>query len=170
MTFNGWLYSKARGQTEDPDYFRTELTYNYCFVFTRFGYLTWEIKVLSVNLCRDFLICQRYLKSIMASDQNNLQQVQCFTENCNKKFYINSSRLRYTIYHNNTIKKPMSFTVCLLIPFFLGSNHLILRNFQNYTKVVLMWGIFKLQDEALASLLIRPILVQANASGMIHFF
>ena len=38
LTFNGWLYSKERGQTEGPDYFRTELTYNYYYVFTGFGY------------------------------------------------------------------------------------------------------------------------------------
>ena len=29
LTFNGWLYSKSKGQTEDPDCFRSDLTYNY---------------------------------------------------------------------------------------------------------------------------------------------
>ena len=120
------------------------------------------MKALSVNMCREFLICQRYLKSTMASDQNNLQQVQCFTENCNKKFYINSARLRYTIYHKNTTKKPMNFTVCLLTPFFKDQTIWFYAIFSDYTKVVLMWGIFKLQDAALASLLIRPIPVQAT--------
>ena len=145
----GWLYSKAK-QRETT---RIVLEQSLCVYYISFSYGKWKF-YLWICIGTSWPV-----KDIWILLWHH--QVQCFTENCNKKFYINSARLRYTIYHNNTTKKPMSFTVCLLTPFFKDQTIWFYSIFSNYTKVVLMWGILKLQDEALASLLIRPIRVQA---------